>query len=109
MCNIWWPTFGNAESSLFVSLSLSLSAQSLNTESIAKDVLCHICVHTLGYQLGPKGLVGSRTAFVQKMWHLRHEVTRSRFYTRGNYEKNSKYAMEGENRINSITELGNGR
>jgi hypothetical protein len=49
MCNIWWPTFGNAERSLFVSLSLSLSltAQCLNTESIVKDVLCHICVHTL--------------------------------------------------------------
>jgi hypothetical protein len=29
------------------SLSLSLSAQCLNTESIVKDVLCHICVHTL--------------------------------------------------------------
>jgi hypothetical protein len=46
MCNIWRPTFGNAESSLFVSLSLSLSAQCLNTESIVKDVLCHICVCT---------------------------------------------------------------
>jgi hypothetical protein len=48
MCNI-----GNAERSLFVSLSLSLSAQCLNTESIVKGVLYHICVHTLGYQLGP--------------------------------------------------------
>jgi hypothetical protein len=43
MCNIWWPTFGNAERSL----ALSLSAQCLNTESVVKDVIC-------------KGLVGSR-------------------------------------------------
>jgi hypothetical protein len=53
MCNIWRPTFGNAERSLFV--SLSLSAQCLNTESIVKDVLCHICVPL-------KGLVGSRVS-----------------------------------------------
>jgi hypothetical protein len=33
-----WPSFGNADSPLF------LTAQCLNTESIMKAVLCHICV-----------------------------------------------------------------
>jgi len=39
MCTIWWPTFVNIVSLLFL-----LSAQCLNIESIMKGVLCHICV-----------------------------------------------------------------
>jgi len=38
-CTIWWPTFCNIDSPLFL-----LSAQCLNTKSITKAVLCHICV-----------------------------------------------------------------
>jgi len=38
-CTIWLPTFGNADSPLFL-----LSAQCLNTESVMKGMLCHISV-----------------------------------------------------------------
>ena len=40
-CTIWRPTFGNLDSPLFL-----LSAQCLNTQSIMKIALCHICVNT---------------------------------------------------------------
>jgi hypothetical protein len=106
ICNIWWPTFGNAERSLFLSLSLSLSAQCLNTESIVKDVLCHICVHTLtrpllGYQLGPKSLVRSRVSVCTQIWHrtsftidwvLRHCAERER--QRGSFQRWQMYVTK---------------
>jgi hypothetical protein len=43
MCNIWWPTFGNAERSLFV--FLCLFAQCLNTD-LKAWVVADKCVHT---------------------------------------------------------------
>jgi hypothetical protein len=39
---IYWPTFGNAESRLFL-----FAAQSFNTESVQKVILWHSCVNTL--------------------------------------------------------------
>jgi hypothetical protein len=44
MCTIWWPTFDNTDSPLFL-----LSAQCLNTESIMKGVLCQFCVQTVRF------------------------------------------------------------
>jgi len=38
-CTIWLPKFGNSDSPLYF-----LSVQCLNTESIVKGVLCHICL-----------------------------------------------------------------
>jgi hypothetical protein len=42
MACIYGPTFGNAESRLFL-----FAAQFLNTESMQKVILCHSCVLTL--------------------------------------------------------------
>jgi hypothetical protein len=39
---IYGPTFGNAESRLFL-----FAAQSFNTESMQKVILAHLCVNTL--------------------------------------------------------------
>jgi hypothetical protein len=41
---IYEPTFGNAESPLFL-----FAAQCFNIESMLKDFLCHSCVQTLCY------------------------------------------------------------
>jgi len=43
-CTIWWLAFSNIDSPLFL-----LSAQYLNTESIMKAVLCHICAETVRF------------------------------------------------------------
>jgi hypothetical protein len=39
MCTIWWPTFDDTDSPLFL-----LSTQFLYTESIVKGIVCHICM-----------------------------------------------------------------
>jgi hypothetical protein len=61
MRNIWWPTFGNAERSLFVSLSLSrsicLSLHKVSTpyQSWSTSYVIAVSTHCLRYQLGPEG------------------------------------------------------
>jgi hypothetical protein len=48
---IYGPTFGNAESRLFL-----LAAQYFNTESIQKVILWHMCVNTLPATLITEGI-----------------------------------------------------
>jgi hypothetical protein len=52
MCNIWWPTFGNVERSLFV--SLSLCTMSTLNQSWKTSYVVSVCTHLLGYQLGSR-------------------------------------------------------
>jgi hypothetical protein len=86
MCNIWWPTFGNAERSLFLSLSLSLSLHNVSTLT--------------------KGLVDSRVTVWTEIWHrtsftidfsvetLCRERERERERERGSFQRCQMYVTK---------------
>jgi hypothetical protein len=66
---------------LSLSVSLSLSAQCLNTESTLKDVLCHICVHSLT-RLPTRPFAAAAAAALRMYVRTRHCAERERETTR---------------------------